>query len=180
MLGLKVMQTLAKNPNENIKRYWKEKIKNIKSIIKAQKYSIEIPEPLQFMNSDDEMMEEIHKKIAKDKEKEALRSIIPTAITQPRITTSSTVGNLLTLSAEQQKAEQQPIKDQKKKLNQSTITRPTTAQPWLSKATTISVHKHQWSQKGNKIGRRQSSIQVDKSLDNLKPGNDLLVSGISK
>jgi len=57
------------------------------------------------MNSDDEMMEEIHKKIAKDKEKEALRSIIPTAITQPRITTSSTVGNLLTLSAEQQKAE---------------------------------------------------------------------------
>ena len=42
-LGLTTMNMVRQKPNESLTRYWKEKIAQIKTYIKANKYKISIP-----------------------------------------------------------------------------------------------------------------------------------------
>lgn len=61
-IGRQAMEAVSKQPSEQISRYWKIKMKNIKTAIKAQKFKIPIPDVLHFKDSDQEEMEEIRKK----------------------------------------------------------------------------------------------------------------------
>ena len=52
------MNMIKEKPNNALRRYWKDKIAQIKTYIKANKHDIKIPKPLQFEDSEDEMINE--------------------------------------------------------------------------------------------------------------------------
>ena len=65
------MRSIKNQPNPNLRRYWKEKITEIKAYIAAHKYDIVIPPALQFEDSEDEMMQEAKKAAEAEKIKQA-------------------------------------------------------------------------------------------------------------
>ena len=64
-------------------------------------------------------------------------------------------------------------------MNKSSHLRPITAQPFtrLSKATSISAHRHQWHHRGTIVGQGKKGVPGDISLDQGKLGSALLISG---
>lgn len=68
------MKMLREKPNEHIRRYWVEKTAQIKAHIQANKYKIEIPEPLQFPETKNLSLDEVRDKLCDQMEKIACAS----------------------------------------------------------------------------------------------------------
>ena len=67
------------NQNQPVKRYWKEKIAQIKTYIKVHKYDIQIPKILQFEDSEDEMMDEARAQVEAQKKRQNEAKKVPRA-----------------------------------------------------------------------------------------------------
>ena len=118
--------------NKDLRRYWKDKVDQIKMYIKAHKYNIKIPEQLQFEDSESE----------NDESKKQTRRF------------SIAKGSRRTQSRIDVKVKEKSIDLEKVELDvhvspeygRDFVVRPNTATAMtrLSRATSISAHRHNW------------------------------------